>query len=71
MYYSVFRYLYSASNDPNKSVFSAFQLKEKVRLKARERDKKKGAERINERKGEGKRFRCDGPIEAKDLMCRP
>jgi len=27
-----------------------------------------GAERINERKGGGRRFHSDGPIEAKDLV---
>jgi len=55
---------------PNRSAFGAFQFQEKVRLKARERerDKKRGAARISERKWRGRWFQIDGPIEAKDLV---
>src|SRR6218665_1254909 len=36
--------------------FSAFQLHERLRLKTRERDKERGRERIEERRGGGRRY---------------
>ena len=50
--YIVYRYLYSASHSVSqtKALSVHFSSRKKVRLKARERDKERGAERINEQK---------------------
>src|SRR6218665_946293 len=46
----------SHNTDQVKALFSAFQLHEMVRLKTRERDKERGRERIEERRGGGRRY---------------
>src|SRR6218665_1988888 len=43
----------SHNTDQVEALFSALQLNERVRLKTRERDKERGRERIEERRGGG------------------
>jgi len=55
-YCIVYRYLYSASHgvSQTESLLVHFSSRKKVSLKGRERDEERGADRINERKGEGR-----------------
>ena len=66
-YCIVYRYLYSASHgiSQTEALSVHFSCRKKVRLKARERQGTE-AERIDERRGGGRRFQSGGPTDAKD-----
>jgi len=70
LYCIAYRYLYSASYgiSQTKALSVHFSSSKKERLNSRERDKERGVERIDERRGGGRRSQSDMPIDGKDMV---
>src|SRR6218665_3716947 len=78
--YNIMDIYVSHNTDQVEALFSVFQLHERVRLKTRERDKERGRETIEARRGGGEAipnmnifpsFTAKGPVALQPLESRP